>query len=366
MRGSVVIVLTVLLVALCAAGMAVLLTSCDSNPVDPEPEKQYLVYFYRNCDYKDGYCNESPILLAYNPYADVLDTIPLPLAPSGDLGISPDGEYLYVSTGASVAVMYLKTRQILRQLLYPDIHYIAVSGDGTMIALMGDSLEILRTEDYSLVYRDPVPVAKGTFSENCQRFYYAGREGVYNAACIVSLDSSLEKTCRLITSPTHTENVWQFAPSKDETKWFTYSQIGSETWLFGVIDLPTDFSIFLHVLVPGQGEFEVTPDEQYIFYTNPGGMFAEWPPPFQVYVYEVAQNRLADSIGTLWVENDSIIEFLTGGDLAITPDGKWLIALSRYGGRAIIVIDAATLEVVRYVDLGGSPYLLSATCQMRP
>jgi len=359
MIRKVLLVFAVMLLVMCLAG-------CKGNPSKPEPDdKQYLVYFYRNCDYEDGYCNESPILLAYNPYTDVLDTFPLPVAPSGDLGIAPDGSVLYMPTESAVAVVDAKTQAVVTELPYPEVHYVAVSGDGSMIALMSDSLTILKTSDYSLVYRDTVEVGLGSFSDDCGRFYYAGREDIYMAACIVTLDSSLEKTCRLITGSTHAEYVWQFEPSKDETKWFNYSEIGFERWVFGVIDLSLDTSIFVHLLIPGLGEFEVTPDERYIFYTNPGGMIGSLPPPFQIYVYDVMENRLADSIGTLRVENDSVIEYLTGGDIAITPDGKWLVALTRYGGRAIIVVDVTTREFVRYVDVGGGPYLFSATCQTR-
>jgi hypothetical protein len=52
-------------------------------------------------------------------------------------------------------------------------------------------------------------------------------------------------------------------------------------------------------------------------------------------------------------------------ELCITPDGKWLVAVTRFGENTLILINVETLAIERYIELGGQPWLRGPVCQGR-
>jgi hypothetical protein len=93
--------------------------------VEP-PEKDYVVYFYRTCEYSNGYCDDTPLFFGYHPESNVLDTFSLPLVPSREMTVSADGSLLYVTTENSVAVVDLATREVTLELPYAGVHEVSV------------------------------------------------------------------------------------------------------------------------------------------------------------------------------------------------------------------------------------------------
>jgi DNA-binding beta-propeller fold protein YncE len=342
---------------------------CDGEiPVKyVEPaEKYYVVYF---CDYYDEEYDEPPLFYAYHPDGNVLDTFSLPLVPSREMTVSADGSLLYVTTENSVAVVDLATREVTLELPYAAVHEVAVSSDGRMVALMdliGGGLRILRTSDYSVIYQDTADVPHGEFSGNCKRFYYSVWSGSRFEVCVVALDSLHEVFRRGFTYTGGSMNITQVQPSADEEKWFLYASIGGGNAFFLVYDCVGDTITFWDHFTPGRGEFEITADEEYVFYTSPGGMIGNGPPPpYAIMIYDVGNNEVSKEISTLRQVNDTLTDFLSAGEICITPDNKWLVAISRYGQDTIIIIDIETMEIERYLELGSSgyPLLSGPTCQ---
>jgi hypothetical protein len=346
------------------AAVVVLLLACGDDPVGPEPvtPKEYPIYFYSHYDDSTGYPDDTPRFMSYNPYTDVVDTFMLPLIPTQDLGISPDGQKLYVTTEDNVAIVDLKTRQLVGELPYPDVHNVETSMDGSRIALLGKELWILDAANYEVLYHDTDNVLKGTFSDDGKHFY-CGR--ALEGGCVITPDSTPQKVCRQFPTGIGFLVTWQFEAIQDGARWLIYGLYADERWLFSTYDPAVDSPLFVDPLVPGQGEFVVTPDNKLAFYNNPGGMIVIMPPTFEISICNLQTNTLVDRISTIHQIDSTSRDLIAADELCMTPDGKWLLALTRFGQNTLILINVETLTIERYIELGGVPWLRGAVCQGR-
>ena len=322
---------------------------CDKRPTEPEPEppKDYVAYFY------DAMSNEGNWYFAYHPLTNNIDSFYLPYESTPV--ISADGKKMYVRDGAhdAIAVVELDTFTVVDQLPYGAP--LAVSPDNQLIAVYSDGLYILRTSDYSLVFHDTALGGRGVFSNNSISFYGIARErGTYK------LD--LSDTLFSLTIKTFEGAVRHIVPSLDETKWFLYMAISSQSdHLFAVYDFEIDSIIFAEHLWPGLGELEVTPDGKYVFYTNPGGMLYEAGPPW-ITVYDVEKNQIFTRISTVSVLDEPYDIGVPVGFLSVTPDGRWLVAMVK-GYPYVLTVDINSMNIVNYRILDGPKWLDGLACQ---
>ena len=337
--------------------------SCDDNSVGPQPgDKQYLVYFYSAPEYDGSDIDTTPRFMSYDPYTNVVDTFMLPLVPKNDMGISPDGRLLYVPTASNVAVVNTHRKQVITELPYANVVGVAASKYGNRLAVYGPELWILDADTYDLIYHDSIEVRSGSFSDSGDRFYYArGRDG----ACMLTLGKYPEQHCGRITTPYGFLTFTQVDGNETNGQWITYSRYASEQWLFSAFDPAGDSLVFVDQLEPGGGEFTVTPDDRLVFYNNPGGRIGSYAAPPEISVFDVQSQTVLARISTLRYVDSVPIEGMYCDDLAITPDGKWLVGTSRFGQDTIVLINIETLSIERYIDLGNHPWLYSAVCQGR-
>ena len=344
--------------------VVVLLLACGDDPVGPEPvlPKEYPVYFYSHYDYSAGHSDNTPRFMSYNPYTDVVDTFMLPIIPTQDLGISPDGQKLYVTTADNVAIVDLKTKQLAGELPYPDIRTVKTSKDGSRIALLGDGLWILDAGNYDVLYQDTDQVWDGAFSDDGRHFYCGrGEQG----GCVITPDSTPQQVCRQFPTQIGYLVTSQIEAIQEGAIWLIYALFVDEQWLFATYDPAVDSPLFIDPLVPGGGEFVVTPDEQLAFYNSPGGIIGDMPPPWEISVCDLQTNTLVDRISTIHQIDSTSRDFIAAHQICITPDGKWLVAVTRFGENTLILINVETLAIERYIELGGVPWLRGAVCQGR-
>jgi DNA-binding beta-propeller fold protein YncE len=157
----------------------------------------------------------------------------------------------------------------------------------------------------------------------------------------------------------------QLVPSLDEKKWFLYLKFSTFGCLFAVYDTLTDSIIFRDYLTPGTGDLELTPNGRYVFYTNPGTMLDGPQPPFSFTAYDVEKNEIHRVISTIGVFDEPYDVGVPVGEICITPDGRWLVAIMTGGYNYVFAMDIENMNIDRY-KLGYGIMLHGLACQNSP
>ena len=318
------------------------LVSCDGKATQPKPipedPKDYPVYF---CDTEVT----PPKLFIYHPVTRQVDSIEIPWRPKKGVTVSADGKRLYLAQRNSVVVLDTDSLFLIAELLYEPDWPVAVSPDNNYVAIPGDDLHILRTTDYSLVFSDTDRTENGRFSGDSKSFYCAagwgpGSQGVvYKVDCF---DSSPTVSRRYFAYG----GVFRVVPSYDEAKWFLYLNIGPYcNWAFAVYDVPRDSIVFTKNLCAGAGDIEISPDGKYAYFTNPGTLHLCYCFDTCVTVFDVEANDIERTIATpRHMENYPFLP----GDMAITPDGRWLVVLNGVSPQQLYLYDLIRKRLVDY------------------
>ncbi len=142
--------------------------SCnDDSPTKPVEPKDYPVYFTDG----SGDC----MYYEYHPLTGTLDSFQLSQTQARQMWVSADGKLLYLAVSSGVVAIDVETHAETRQ--FPGANYISVSPDNEWIALLGDStVQLVSTEDYSVVAEDSVHSEGGTFTEDSKGFYYCSEK----------------------------------------------------------------------------------------------------------------------------------------------------------------------------------------------
>jgi len=345
-----------ILVGFGLVGIAVFITvmaSCDGDkPQEPAEPKDYPVYFH-NGDSDSQY-------FAYHPLTGALDTFSLSVNLKWPMAVSPDGGRLYIPTAEAVAVIDAATRALVSELPYKARGGVAISPDNRYLAILGDDLYIVRTDDLETVHHDTDWASRGWFSDDSKSFYCAsGGVSARAVAYKVRLDSSVTVTRRAFPDG----NVGDIAPSPDESKWYIYLYVSCYAW-FVVYDVDLDSVIHTQSLPYGMGSLTMSPDGHYVFYTHPGD-FQCGIGPAQIWVFDADQNAVRQTIETYIVRGTGDTVSIPADHMVVTPDGRWLVANGFQGELGLITIDAKLLEVHETVHLPGV-FIYSLACQNAP
>ena len=330
---------------------------CDERPTQPDPPepepKDYPVYMVNN----DG----GSQCFRYHIGSEKLDTLSVPTQFwIGGSALSPDDTRLFWAERTRTLVIDLATLDTVAELPYVAGRGICASPNGRYIALKGSTyLNVLSADDYSSVFVDSAVMLRGgCFSSDDNRFYSAMGDSV---AVVYQLDLANGFT---VTRDTLTDRVYlrHMLTSPDETKWFLYRQFNTYQDCFEVYDLQLDSVVFRDYLVPGYGEMVVTPDGHYVFYTQPGPPQMDYTGPPHFTVFDAWRNRIDRLVAVTGMVDGINPTYLPLNELAMTPDGRWLIVGGFYPADQFVVFDIATLSLVRLVSIPESG-LISYTCQ---
>jgi len=315
------------------------LAGCDDDPVGPRKTapKDYRAYFY------DAETDDSNWFFTYHPATNELDSVFLHARSLHT--VSADGSRLYLQTGGeSSSLLVLESDSFTVIDALPDVAAFGESPNGRYLAVGSmNNFRILDASSYSELYSNGRTIADGRFSFNSQRWYgYGSWDTVYR------LDLSGGQFN--LTFHTFPGAVRQIVPSPDESRWYLYLQVASNSQhMFAVYDVASDSLIFRDPLWPGYGEVEVTPNGRYVFYTNPGN-WTYGPGPPWIYVYDAATNAGTDSISTVGMFAAPYDDGVLITQLYITPDGRWMVATD-FEYPYVFAVDLSTREIEKFRQL---------------
>ena len=158
--------------------------------------------------------------------------------------------------------------------------------------------------------------------------------------------------------------IWKIVPSHNEVKWLLLVRYDQCLWSFEVYDASLDSIVFRDSLfLYGYGDMILTPDGRFLFYTMPGTPLELCPgaPHSAFTVFDVHRNGIHQIVNTAGIGKTN--GFFPIGNLAMTPDGRKLIAGRGPVGGEFIVLDVRTLQIEEYFDLGNEVWLWNVTCQ---
>lgn len=303
--------------------VSIIFYSCDGDkPTEPDEPKDYPVYF------SDP--NNPPILFVYHPSNDQIDSMYIGWSAISGVHASADGELLYLGTRTSVVVLETNTFTQVAELPYKN-YLIDISPDNNYIAILGDSLIVLNTSDYSVFFSDSNRVRSPEFSQDSKKLYCRD----ISSYEIIEYSLETKSISNRITRTDLYGAVEEIKTSDDTTKLFLYTHLYSYTYSFTVFDITQDTITFQEIFSPGYGHLTISPNYDYVYYTNPGyditGPFVE--PNFTI--FEISGNQI-----------DRYIEFSTGYDsivhlppavLLVTPDNKYAVMLGGQNGPHFLI-----------------------------
>jgi len=308
-------------------GFGLWLAGCGDKPNQPpKPEPKDYVFYLSDGSYRDRY-------FLYHSCSRDLDTITIPYGSQGGFAVSPDGSLLYLCDRTLTRVVTTDSLQLVAEL---PPGYISVSPDNQFLAIAGsDSIVILRTDDYSAVYSDTFNFLNGRFSNDSQTYYGNGQHHLLT----VRLTDPVQTSDRTFTGG----GVYRFVPSPDDSQLYLYVLQSVYDFLFAVVDVASDSILFQTPITPGYGDIEITPDGKHVFYTSPGHVLIGPDPSPYLTVYNTEREQIQSQI--------PIVDFGLPGNLAVSPDGRKLMAAGATGEQKFFVLDISTLTITELYEL---------------
>lgn len=318
--------------ATCILAVALFVMGCEnSSPTGPGTLKDYPVYFNSGNHYRP--------FLRYHPTTGRIDSITVPLSPNRAMAVSADGSRLYLGSATQTVVLEVDSMTPLASIPYgPWGLGLTESPDGKLLAIASrDGLYIYSTGGYSLEFSHPDTSAAAVFSSDGQTLYAVRGQGDGGL-----LRVQIERGSYVVD--TLPFSVGRVMPDPDGRTLYL-----ATFGLFMHYDLHRDTALYLDTLSGGIPDIEVTPDGRYVFYSDPGSRFRQTN---ALCVYEPRTRRLRTKI-SCEAEFDGYQVSMNAGSIAITPDGRTLVATWTSGGWTLpgfFVVDVHSLEVKEYFD----------------
>ena len=348
------------IISVCVGLTVVLFACCDrENPFKPPPDAD-------TTDYK-VYFNDAEHLYTYFAYHTAtksVDSFTLPYPSDRGFAISPDGKTMYLNTGTSIAVIDLDSLVVLDERPINVIGYmVTISPDGQYLAVMEPELAIVQVCDFSTIFYDDGYSGNGIFSADSKTFYCATFDsGGYLFAHKISLSNTI--TADTIYFPGG--DAWRIVPNRSQTTWFLFLWVRLDYFIFRVYDPLVDSTLFDYLFAPGHGDMLITPDGRYVVFSQPGRLNSDVPAPSYFTVFDVAANRIADTVSVRGIADGTNPTFMPIGELCITPNGRHLVGLGFGGGLRLFDYDLTRKKYQCYHFLGWDKYPTDLTCQSSP
>jgi len=323
--------------------LVIIFWGCEDNPLAPEnePEKDYIVYIWETDHAGDHF------YMGYHPASGIIDTFTAEDSPYWIMKASADGKYLFVATKDYVAKVDLQSLQTVATLPYRADYGMAVSPDNQYLALLvGPGIVVAKVSDFAVIYEDTMlNFYNCTFTSDSKKIYgYVGF--TYNLVTIIDLENNFSQSTLELPQGLTIELV---VPSIDQSKLFLVCHYSMWFSRFEVYDVELDSIIFRDWMWNGYNYLELSPDGKYVFYTEGGNEFDVSGSNYFT-IYDIERNRIKMKVSTVGVEDGINPEFMSLGQMAITPDGKWLIIGESIDCAAFIRFNMTTMQIDDYIQ----------------
>lgn len=347
--------------------LALLISNCSESPTDRtisvEPDG-YKVYFYDNGD--------NPKWYTYYPEEDILDSVYLPMRDGWRQVISPAGDRMYIERGYGVGCEVVVV-DLIEKTKLSDLTgmcgsvWIKFSPDNSRMLVDAYQLNILDYETHEVLLTDSTPTLwRPVFSADADFIYGTERNGyecyfsVYDAhdLSLVSRDSLLSDTLNIMVGETYT--------TEDRSTWYILGMTTEPVYLFLEWNAETDSILFIDSVQYSNPNpvMLISNDNRYVVYNNPGYSWRDpETQPCEIKVYDRQLHQLADIIDTRYVDSDGDTTYYAVTEMAITPDSKYLVAISHGDESLLLVYNLETLEIERWVELPGNHSFRALLCQ---
>ena len=320
-----------------------LFLGCEDNALAPEiePDKDYIVYMFET-DHTGGH-----YYMGYHPSSGVIDTFTAEDSPYWTMKVSADGRYMFVAAEDYVAKVDLQSLQTVATLPYRADYGMAVSPDNQYLAIiMGPGFVLASASDLSVVYADTLLDFRScNFSSDSKKIYGYG-DGSYHSVVKMDLENNYTRSAIELTPGPVIHSV---VPSLDEKKYFIIWKYDMWSNRFEVYDVARDSIIFRDWMWNGYNYIELSPDGKYVFYTEGGNEFDVSGSNYFT-IYDIERNRIKMKVSTVGVEDGINPEFMVLGQMAITPDGKWLVIGESIDCAAFIRFNMTTMQIDDYIQ----------------
>jgi hypothetical protein len=342
-----------------SAGLLALLGCGEDKPTQPTEPRDYYIYFADQMSVNHYFC--------YHTGTGIIDSFTLPYDSwESGFGISPDGKTMYLNPDGHIIRVSLDSYVVIAEnpvdIELPHIsrpRSIIVSPDGQYMAINRYDLYLLNVSDFSVVYHDTNETLNGRFAKNGDIFICSGYDSIGGYALQIDMANGFAET------------KWRFAsggplhviPDADYKRFFLYLHVYNDLFVFQVYDIASDSIIFSKSLYPGTGDMEITTDDWYIIFSQPGSWISECPPPEYFTIFDIEGNCIDREVDAFV---DSLRIVYPTNELCLTPDGIHLIGIERYGG-GLFDYDMQRHEFNRHVVINSNISLLfSLNCQVKP
>lgn len=321
--------------------------TCTKNPTGPVVGGGPILYAVTE-RFPDGYCR---VYLIDTAIDSLIDTILVPNASPQGLGlaygVSPDGSRLYLNIG----VIDTRSKSLINGAVNgvptPDGKYLLVSGLNTFTVYDAQSNQVVYQND---TLGMGVAVKARPFDVKRELVYGSVYDTIYNVPTLIGVFDYRNLKFLKIIRPAEIGGyaiaVNDIVVTKDGRKlYYTSGRSGA----FTGIDLVRD-TVITVLGLNSISYLGVTPDDKYIYLTDPGGYTIDPLPTEKVGVYSPILERPLESIDVSAIPAPCTVGtgVVATDQIALTPEGrKAYVTVLNCG---IIVIDTRINQVKAVIE----------------
>jgi len=298
----------------------------------------------------------------YSVPTQVVDTFTLSVYPATFLAVTPDEKTLLVPQFDQLSVVSCDSLVVLEHVPYGARRGVAVSGDGSLVAVHDRYVtRLVRSTDWSVVRLDSIISGRGTFSSDGQSYYCTGaRSGEPQAVQIIPTDPGQPVASRELAGLTPDRILL----SPDNARWYLYDHAAATLGVVAIYDPGQDSVLATFELPSAFGDIVLSPDGDRLYASAPGS--GSWHPPVpgsdKIYEFDTGSRTLTREIDLTALPTDSSgIGPTDIGSIALCNNGRRLVGSSSWNASYLLDLDLHSLTATQLFDFGrtGALYYMS-------